>query len=106
LEPISEVLVVCYLFIHTWKKEDFKTVAKKVIEAMPGLPKGSSMVSSQVDARLTGAWCVWDTEKPEEVKSFLAKAVPEMHTTEIVPVLQFVPVGGDSFKIMHVLASQ
>jgi hypothetical protein len=100
------VLKVCYLLVHTWKKEDFKTVAKKVIEAMPGIPKGSSMVNSHVDARLTGAWCVWDTEKPEEVKSYLAKAVPEMHTTEVVPVLQFVPVGGDSFKIMHILASQ
>ena len=97
---------MCYLLVHTWKKEDFKTVARKVIEAMPGIPKGSSMVSSQVDARLTGAWCVWDTEKPEDVKNYLAKAVPEMHTTEIIPVLQFVPVGGDSFKIMHVLASQ
>ena len=95
-----------YLLIHTWKKEDFKATGRKVIEAMPGIPKGSTMVSSYIDARLTGAWCVWDTEHPEEVKKFFEKAVPEMQITDMVPILQFVPPGADSYKIMHSLASQ
>ncbi|MDD1746295.1 MAG: hypothetical protein LUQ16_00870 [Methanomassiliicoccales archaeon] len=96
---------MCFLIIHTWKKEDFKVVGRKVIEAMPGAPKGSNMISSYVDSRLTGAWCIWDTENPEEVKKYLAKVVPEMHTADIIPILQFVPPGTDSYKIMHTLAS-
>ncbi len=96
---------MCYLIVHTWKKEDFKVVGRKVVEAMQGIPKGSTMLFSYIDARLTGAWCVWDTEKPEEVKNYFAKAVPEMHTTDIIPILQFFPPGGDSYKIMHSLAS-
>jgi len=97
---------VCFLLIHTWKKEDFKVVGRKVVEAMPGMPKGATMISSYIDARLTGAWCVYDTEHPEEVKSYLEKKVPEMRTTDIIPILQFFPPGGDSYKIMHILASQ
>lgn len=101
----SEVISVCYLLVHTWRKEDFKVVGKKVVEAMQQVPKGATMVSSHINAALTGAWCIWDTEHPEEVKAFLAKHVPEMHTTDIIPVVQFFPPGPDSYKVMHSLAS-
>ena len=100
-----EVIPVCYLLVHTWRKEDFKVVGRKVIEAMQQMPKGATMVSSHVNAAQTASWCIWDTEHPEEVKAFLAKHVPEMQTTDIIPVVQFFPPGPESYKIMHMIAS-
>lgn len=93
-----------YIVVHTWKKEDFKVVGKKVIEALPKLPKGITFVYSVTDARQTGAWCVYDTDRPADVKAFLDKNVPEQ-TCEILPVIQFYPPGPDLYKIMHALTS-
>jgi hypothetical protein len=31
------------MLVHTWAKEDFKTIGRKVIEAMQGLPQGATM---------------------------------------------------------------
>lgn len=93
-----------YMLVHTWNKEDFKLVGKKVIESMARLPKGQNMLFSYVDARLTGGWCIYDTENPEELKEFWDKNVPEMNTTDLVPLIQFFPPGLDSYKIMHIIS--
>jgi hypothetical protein len=93
-----------FLALHTWKKENLKVVAKKVVEALPTLPKGSTIVSSNLDARMIGAWCFYETEHPEEVKKYLDSKVPEM-TTEMIPVIQFYPPSGDVYKLVHILAS-
>jgi hypothetical protein len=96
--------VPLYMCVHSWKKEDFKAVGRKVVEVLPRLPKGTTLVYSMTDARQTGAWCVYDTDKPDEVKALLDQNVPEM-TSEMLPVLQFYPPGPDVYKILHVLAS-
>jgi hypothetical protein len=96
--------VPLYMCVHTWKKEDFKVVGRKVVEVLPRLPKGTSLVSTMTDARQTGAWCVYDTDKPAEVKALLDKNVPEM-TSEMLPVIQFFPPGPDLYKIVHILSS-
>ena len=93
-----------YMVVHTWKKEDFKVVGRKVIEVLQRLPRGTALVSTMTDARQTGAWCVYDTDKPEEVKALLQKNVPEM-TSEVLPVIQFFPPGPDLYKIIHSLSS-
>lgn len=102
---IGGVNLSLYLLVHTWKKEEFKTVGRKVIESVPKLPKGQSMLFSYVDARQTGAWCVYESENTEELKNFWAKNVPEMHLTEVIPIIQFFPPGADSYKLMHIMAS-
>lgn len=94
-----------YLLVHTWKKEDFKVVGRKMIEALPGVPKDSTMLFSYADARQTGAWCVWDTEHPEEVVKYFAKTVPEMHLVDTIPLVQFFPPGPELYKLIHVLSS-
>jgi len=91
-----------HMVVHTWKQEDFKVVGRKVIEALPRLPKGTAIISSMTDARQTGAWCVYDTDNPAGLKAFLDKNVPEM-TSEVLPVVQFFPPGPDLYNIMHVL---
>ncbi len=96
--------VALYMVVHTWKKENFKTVGRKVVEVLPRLPKGTAIVSSLTDARQTGAWCVYETEEPTQLKALLDKNVPEM-TSEILPVMQFFPPGPDVYKIMHILSS-
>lgn len=93
-----------YMLVHTWNKEDFKLVGRKVIESMPRLPKGHNMLFSYVDARQTGGWCIYDTEDPEGLKNFWDLSVPEMHTTEMTPILQFFPPGPDSYMIMHAIS--
>jgi hypothetical protein len=90
--------------VHTWKKEDFKVVGKAVIEVLPQLPKGTTLVYSMTDARQTGAWCVYDTDKPSEVKALLDKHIPQM-TSEMLPIIQFFPPSADIYKILHILAS-
>ena len=94
-----------YLLVHTWKKEDFKVVGRKVIEAMPRLPKGANPVSIFTNANQTGAWCFYETENTEELNKFWEKNVPEMHTTEVIPVMQFFPPGPELYKLIHVLSS-
>jgi hypothetical protein len=47
-----------FMTIHKWKKEDLKTVAKKVIEAMGQTLEGAKMISSHLRADQCGAWCV------------------------------------------------
>jgi len=94
-----------YMCLHTWKKEDFKVVGKNVVEAIPQLPQGTTLVYSMTDARQTGPWCVYDTDKPDEVKALLDRHVPQM-TTEFVPVIQFFPPSADIYKILHIVTSQ
>ena len=92
-----------YLALHTWKKENFTTIGRKVIESMPNLPKGVTMLASYTDARQTGAWCLYETESPEKVAEFWDRNVPEMGKTQMVPIIQFFPPGPDLYKIMHEL---
>lgn len=94
-----------FMLTHTWKKENFKTVGRKVIESIPGLPKGTTMLFSYADARQTGAWCIYDTEHPDELVAFWNKMVPEMERVEIIPIVQFFPPGPDSYKLMHLMAT-
>lgn len=90
-----------FLALHTWKPENFNKIGKKVIESMPRLPAGTKMLYSYVDARKTGAWCVYETEKPEQVAEFWDKNVPEMGRTQMVPLLQFFPPGPELYMIIH-----
>ena len=93
-----------FVAAHSWKKEDLKIVARKVIEAMAQPLEGANMCSSYLKADQTGAWCIWEAEKAEQVKDFLTKWVPEM-TTEVFPALQFFPPSNDMYSITHVLIS-
>lgn len=79
-------------------------VGRKVIEAIPNLPKGTALISSHTDARQTGAWCIYDTEEPEAVMNFLDEKVPEM-ATEMIPVIQFFPPSADLYKMIHIFSS-
>ena len=92
-----------YLAVHVWEKEDFATVGKKVIEGMPGLPEGVILRSSHCDARKTGAWCLYELDRPEVLEEFWAEQVPEMKT-ELIPVIQFFPPSEDLYKMMHAMA--
>jgi hypothetical protein len=74
-----------------------------VIEALQNLPKGTTIISSHVDARLTGAWCIYEMEKPEVLIQYLSKSVPEM-TNQAIPVIQFYPPGPDLYKMMHIMS--
>jgi hypothetical protein len=85
------------LVTHSWKSEQYKIVARKVIEALQNLPKGTAIVSSHVDAQLSGAWCVYETENPDGLVKYLEKSVPEM-TSQAIPVIQFFPPGPDLYK--------
>jgi len=93
-----------FMTTHKWKKEDLKTVAKKVIEAMGQTLEGAKMISSHLRADQCGAWCVWEAKSAEQVHDFLAKWIPEMET-EVVPVLQWFPPSADLYSITHVLIS-
>lgn len=89
---------------HTWKKEDFRTVAKKVVEALQQIPEGITFCLSYATAEMDGAWCVWEAESADLVKNFLTEKVPEMET-EVTPILQFFPPHPDLYGILHTLAS-
>lgn len=91
-----------FVAVHKWKKEDLKTVARKVIEAGNQPIEGFKMCSAYLRADQTGAWCVWEAKKAEQVKDFLNKWVPEMET-EVLPVLQWFPPSADLYAITHVL---
>ena len=93
-----------FIATHKWKKEDFKTVTKKVIEALQQTPEGATNCLSYVKAEMDGAWCVWEAKSAELVKDFLTKRVPEMET-EVTPVLQFFPPNPDLYGILHGLVS-
>ena len=67
-----------FMVTHSWKHEQYKLVAKKVIEALQNLPKGDAIISSHVDARLTGAWCVYESGNPDELVKYLTKQVLNM----------------------------
>ncbi|KAF5074356.1 hypothetical protein DSECCO2_182500 [anaerobic digester metagenome] len=88
---------------HSWKSEQYKLVARKVIEALQNLPKGTAIISSHVDARLNSAWCVYETGNPDELVSYLVKSVPEM-TSQAIPVIQFFPPCADLYKMIHVMS--
>jgi len=91
------------LVTHSWKSEQYKLVARKVIEALQNLPKGSAIISSHVDARLNGGWCVYETDNPDELVKYLTKSVPEM-TSQAFPVIQFFPPGPDLYKMIHTMS--
>jgi hypothetical protein len=93
-----------FIAAHKWKQEDFKTVTKKVIEALQQVPEGATICISYVTTKLDGAWCVWEAESAELVKDFLTKMVPEMKT-EVTPVLNFFPPHPDLYAMLHTLAS-
>ncbi len=92
-----------FMVTHSWKHEQYKLVAKKVIEALQNLPKGDAIISSHVDARLTGAWCVYESGNPDELVKYLTKQVPEM-TSEAIPVIQFFPPGPELYKMIHIMS--
>jgi len=93
-----------FVAVHKWKKKDLKIVAKKVIEAGNQPIKSFKMCYAYMKADQTGAWCVWEAEKAEQVKNFLTKWVPEMET-EVLQVLQWFPPSADLYTITHVLIS-
>lgn len=74
------------------------------MEALQGIPKGSTALFSYCDARQTGNWCIFDTEDPEGLNNYCIKAVPEMHVTDTIPIFQFFPPGPELYKFVHVLA--
>jgi hypothetical protein len=88
---------------HSWKREQYKVVARKVVEALQHLPNGHTIISSHVDARLNGAWCVYESENPEELVKFLTENVPEM-TNQAIPIIQFFPPGPDLYKMIHIMS--
>jgi len=92
-----------YLVTHTWKPEQYKLVARRVIEALQGLPQGTSIIQSHVDGRLNGAWCVYETERPDELVQYLTKSVPEM-TSQATMVIQFFPPGPELYKMIHIMS--
>ncbi len=92
-----------FIVAHSWKSEQYKLVARKVIEALQHLPKGSAIISSHVDARLNGAWCVYESENPDELVKYLTNSVPEM-SNQVIPVIQFFPPGPDLYKMIHIMS--
>ena len=93
-----------FVATHKWKKENVKTVARKVIEAMGKLPEGVNLCCSYLRADMTGAWCVWEAKSAEQIKNHLTKMVPEMET-DVVPAIQWFPPSADIYAIMHTLIS-
>jgi len=93
-----------FIIYHKWAKQNLKTVAKKVIEALPQTPEGACLVNSYLRADMTGAVCIWEAKSAEQVDKFLKKMVPEMEG-EVVPALQFYPPTADVYKITHALIS-
>lgn len=92
-----------FMVTHSWKNEQYKVVAKKVIEALQNLPKGDAIISSHVDARLNGAWCVYESGNPDGLVKYLTEHVPEM-TSQAIPVIQFFPPGPELYKMMHIMS--
>jgi hypothetical protein len=76
-----------YVLVHKWKKENVKTVAKKVIEGLANPPEGACLCSSYLSAQQDTAWCVWEAKSEKQIKEFADKIVPEWKT-EVFPVLQ------------------
>ena len=93
-----------FIATHKWEKEDFKTVTKKVIEALQQVPEGATLCLTYVKADMDGAWCVWQAESADLVKNFIIEKVPEMET-EVTPVAQFFPPNPDLYGILHGLVS-
>ncbi len=90
-----------FVAVHTWKKEDFIAVGKKVIEALGNLPDGISLCSSYIHE--TGGWCVYTSESSEagkQIEDFLTKNVPNMKS-EVTPVLQFFPPSQDLYAVLY-----
>jgi len=97
-----------FIAIHKWKKGDYATVARKVIEALPHLPEGITLTYAYVAGSQDGGWCIYEakTEKGgEQIESFLKKNVPEMDTIT-KPILQFAPPGPDLYMLTHSLIAK
>jgi hypothetical protein len=92
-----------FMVVHKWKKKDFNTVGKKVIEAMAQLPEGMAMCSSYCDADQTGAWCLWEAKSAEQLVEFF-KNMPIM-SSDVKPVLQFFPPSADLYQMIHIMLS-
>jgi len=89
-----------FMAIHSWKKEDANTIAKKVIEGMQKLPEGMQICFAYLKADQTGGWCVWQGESAEQIANTLREAAPEMKT-DAVQILQWFPPSLDVYAIMH-----
>jgi len=90
-----------FVVIHRWKKEHFKAIAKKIIEAK--LPKDAKLCSTIVRKDKAGGWCVWEAESEKPITSFL-KTIPEWES-EVVEAAQWFPPSPDLYGIMHALIS-
>jgi hypothetical protein len=90
-----------FVAIHKWKKEDFKTVAKKIIEAK--LPNDAKLCSTYVKKDMIGGWCVWEAASEKPILNFV-KTIPEMGT-EVVEAGQWFPPSFDLYGIIHALIS-
>ena len=103
LPHILVVKMALFMVVHKWKKEDFNTVGKKVIELMQQVPEGVGMCSSYCSADQTGAWCLWEAGSVEQLENIF-KTVHEM-SSDIKPVVQFFPPSEDLYQIMHIILS-
>ena len=91
-----------FIAYHKWPKENVKTVAKKVIEALAQVPEGTALVSTHMRADMTGAVCIWQAKSAEQIGDYLRNGVPEMET-DVVPAFQFFPPAADIYTVMHEL---
>jgi len=90
---------------HSWKKENFVTVTRKVVEALQQLPEGVTFCSSWVNSDMTKAWCVWEAKSAQQVKDYLKKKVPEMET-DTTPAIVFFPPTQDLYGVIHTLTQK
>ena len=93
-----------FVATHNWKQEEFKTVTKKVIEALQQIPEGATLYQTYVKANMDGAWCIWQAESADLVKNFITEKVPEMET-EVTPAVQFFPPNPELYGIIHRIIS-
>ncbi|HQN75765.1 MAG TPA: hypothetical protein PLQ92_03345 [Methanomassiliicoccales archaeon] len=111
------------LVTRSWKSEQYKLVARKVIEALQNLPKGTAIIHSHVDARRGAEQArrrtrdhpqprgrsaerrlvrVRDRE-PGRTGQISYQKRPEM-TSQAIPVIQFFPPGPDLYKMIQTMS--
>ena len=59
-----------FVVIHKWKKENFKTITKKIIEAK--LPKDAKLCFAYVKKTGLVGWCVWEAESKKPIIDFVS----------------------------------
>lgn len=92
-----------FMATHKWKPEDFKKVAKTVIETLPKLPEDLSLLHSWINADMSGGWCVWDAKSGEDLEKVLKGMIPD---TVVKPILTFAPPTQDLYQILHIVITQ